>query len=143
MPVQATIPSSLHKSQSRRFCVRYLVTLQQTPRTRTSPRAPGTENADRQTPNAFLSPPTSGTLFDVLSRKRRERRHRAPGTENADRQTPNAFLSPPTSGTLFDALSRKRRERRHRRERRERKTPTAKRRTLSYLHRLAGRYLMY
>src|ERR1700730_3403153 len=78
--------------------------LQETPRTPTSPRAPGTENADRQTPNAFLSPPTSGTLFDALSRKRRERRHRAPGTENADRQTPNAFLSPPTSGTLFDVL---------------------------------------
>ena len=35
-------------------------------RTPTSPRAPGTEHAERQRPNAFLSPPTSGTLFDVL-----------------------------------------------------------------------------
>jgi hypothetical protein len=42
------------------------ITLQETPRTPTSPRAPGAENAERQTPNAFLSPPTSGTLFDVL-----------------------------------------------------------------------------
>jgi hypothetical protein len=43
-----------------------ITTLQETPRTPTSPRAPGTENAERQTPNAFLSPPISGTLFDVL-----------------------------------------------------------------------------
>jgi hypothetical protein len=64
-------------------------------------RSPGNaENADiaasagsgkRQTPNAFLSPPTSGTLFDVLSRKRRERRHRR---ERRERKTPNAERFP-------------------------------------------------
>jgi hypothetical protein len=70
----------------------------------TSPRAPGTENAEsaKRRTLSYLHRPTGRYL--MYSPGNAENAEIAASAGNGKRQTPNAFLSPPTNGTLFDVL---------------------------------------